>query len=310
MAASLGISVTGMNYLLTACTSLVVVGAVRIVGVILVIGLLVTPAATAYLLTDRLSRMLPIAALFGVGSVVGGAYVSDWVGFFATGPTIVVVSTVQFLVVLIVAPRYGLVADWWRRKTMVPQQLVEDVLGCFRKELDAPKQLSEVVATVGHPADQVHRAVRSLEKRDWLTSEKGELNLTPEGRREAKRLLRAHRLWETYLEHVGVPPEALHDQAHRLEHVHDEDTVDYLDDKLGHPLRDPHGAEIPEDFEHLVPGAEVKVSLLRHGHRAIITNISSAKVRNPLEVGVPVVAGERGGDGTLWRLRLSDGRVV
>ena len=58
MAASLGIPVVAIDYLLTTCTSLVVVSAVSIVGVILVVGLLVTPAATAYLLSDRLSRMM------------------------------------------------------------------------------------------------------------------------------------------------------------------------------------------------------------------------------------------------------------
>ncbi len=86
MAASLGFPVMAINYLLTTCTSLVVVGAVNIVGVILVVGLLVTPAATAYLLSDRLSRMLPLAAGFGVIGVLGGLYLSMWIGNVATGP--------------------------------------------------------------------------------------------------------------------------------------------------------------------------------------------------------------------------------
>lgn len=313
MAASIGISVVGMNYVLTACTSLVVVGAVRIVGVILVIGLLVTPAATAYLLTDRLTRMLPLSALFGVMAVVGGAYVSDWVGFFATGPTIVVVSSLQFLLVLVVAPRYGMVADWWRRTTVLPQQLLEDVLGCFRKELDQPKRVGELVNQVGRPADQIHRAIRHLQKREWMTEDGSDaLRLTDVGKREARRLLRAHRLWETYLQHVGVPAEALHDRAHRLEHVHDEETVDYLDDKLGHPLRDPHGAEIPEDFEHLVPGEEVRASLLRSGHRAVITRVGEVDDASldRLAVGAEIVAGERSADEALWTLVLPTGERV
>ena len=106
MAASLGISVVGVNYLLTTCTSLVVVGAVSVVGIILVVGLLVTPAATAYLLCDRLSRMLVLSATFGVSSVVGGLYSTIWLGQLgldvATGAAIVVISTIQFLFVLMV----------------------------------------------------------------------------------------------------------------------------------------------------------------------------------------------------------------
>ena len=104
-----------------------------------------------------------------------------------------------------------------------------------------------------------------------------------------------------------MPEEALHDQAHRLEHVHDEATVDYLDDKLGHPLTDPHGSEIPEDFEHLVPGEDVKVSLLREGHGGVVTRTPE---NLPLKVGMHVVAGPRREDGRLWTLRLPDGQLV
>ena len=57
MAASIGLPVLLIAYVLTTCVSLVVVSAVSMVGVILVVGLLITPAATAYLLSDRLKDM-------------------------------------------------------------------------------------------------------------------------------------------------------------------------------------------------------------------------------------------------------------
>jgi len=70
MAATIGMPVVLIDYALTTCVSLVVVSAVSMVGVILVVGLLITPAASAYLLSDRLDRMMVLAALFGVTSVV------------------------------------------------------------------------------------------------------------------------------------------------------------------------------------------------------------------------------------------------
>ena len=306
MAASIGINVVAMNYLLTACTSLVVVGAVQVVGVVLVVGLLVTPAATAYLLCDRLTRMLPLSALFGVTSVLGGLVISHWMNV-ASGPAIVIMSTLQFMVILACAPRYGMIADWWRRKTMVPQQLLEDVLGCFRKEMDKPREISQVIAEVDRPSEQIQRAIKNLDRRDWMQVDGQTLRLTDEGRREAKRILRAHRLWETYLQHVGMPVETLHDQAHKLEHVHDEDTVDYLDDKLGHPLTDPHGSAIPEDFVHLVPGEEVKVSLLREGHAGTVTLLDDKAVGTALSVGMHIVAGPREDNDRIWTLKLPNG---
>ena len=81
----------------------------QIVGMVLVVGLLITPAASAYLLCDRLSWMLGLSALLGVTSVVGGLYLSQWINV-APGSSIVVFGTMQFLVILTLAPRYGMLA--------------------------------------------------------------------------------------------------------------------------------------------------------------------------------------------------------
>lgn len=99
LAASLGVPVVAIDYLLTTCTSLVVVSAVNVVGVILVVGLLVTPAATAYLWSDRLARMIGLAALFAWTSFASGLGLSLWLNV-APGSAIVVMSTVQFLLSL------------------------------------------------------------------------------------------------------------------------------------------------------------------------------------------------------------------
>jgi manganese/iron transport system permease protein/iron/zinc/copper transport system permease protein len=123
MAASIGLPVLLLDYALTTCVSLVVVSAVSMVGVILVVGLLITPAATAYLLCDRLDRMMVLAALFGISSVVGGLYLCVWLDS-AGGGAVMLFCTLQFLVVLAVAPRYGLLARWLRRRRLVPQQVV------------------------------------------------------------------------------------------------------------------------------------------------------------------------------------------
>jgi ABC-type Mn2+/Zn2+ transport system permease subunit/Mn-dependent DtxR family transcriptional regulator len=308
MAASLGISVLAYNYLLTACTSLVVVAAVPLVGVILVVGLLVTPAATAYLICDRLSRMQLLSAMFGVTSVLGGFYVSNWVGTISTGPTIVFFSTLQFLFVLLVAPRYGFLANWMRRRSAVPQEVLEDVLGCLRKAKGERAPLATIQQYVQVPPAQLGRAINWLEGEKLITADDGFYSLTPAGGREARRLLRSHRLWEAYLKQVGTPEAELHKKAHLLEHLHDEETVDYLDDKLGHPLTDPHGSEIPEDFVHLVPGTVVKAALLREGHSGTIEDILYNLSGPSITKGGHITVGPRKENGTIWTLRLADGR--
>ena len=128
MAASLGLPVVALDYLLTGCTSLVVVAGVNIVGVILVVGMLIIPAGSAYLLCDRLRTMLWVSALLGWTSFIAGYAWSEWINV-APGSAVVVAGALQFFVILVVAPRYGLLADWTRRWQAVPQQMIEDVLG-------------------------------------------------------------------------------------------------------------------------------------------------------------------------------------
>ena len=306
MAASIGVPVALLDHLLTGCTSLVVVSGVNIVGVILVVGLLVTPAATAYLLSDRLQTMLGLAALFGWTSFLLGYFSAVWINV-APGSAIVVAATLQFLVVLIVAPRYGLLADWWRRRTAVGHRLLEDVLGWMIRAPKPDLNLANIAAGVNAPVETVRRVLSQLERRDMLQQRSGDFVLTNAGEHEARRLVRSHRLWEAYLEHVGTPAKEIHPNAHELEHVYDEEAVDYLDDKLGHPLLDPHGEEIPEDFVHLVPGAEVKASLLRNGRCGTVV---AAGPGIALQPGERITTQPREDTGKVWVFRDSAGREI
>jgi manganese/iron transport system permease protein/iron/zinc/copper transport system permease protein len=247
MAASIGLPVLLLDYVLTTCVSLVVVSAVSMVGVILVVGLLITPAATAYLLCDRLDRMMALAALFGVTSVIGGLYLCVWLDS-AGGGAVMLFCTLQFLVVLTVAPRYGLLARWLRLRRLVPQQLVEDVLTTIlRYEGDTPQA---VIRQYAQEPVHLSKALRQMEQDGRIVSSAGGYRLTEKGEKEARQVLRAHRLWETYLESIGTPEEALHPTAHHLEHVRANGALDYLDEKLGKPSHDPHGKKIPPPPEN------------------------------------------------------------
>ena len=242
MAASIGLPVLLIDYVLTTCVSLVVVSAVSMVGVILVVGLLITPAATAYLLCDRLDRMMWLSALFGVTSVVGGLYLCVWLDS-AGGGAIMLFCTLQFLVVLAVAPKYGLFARWLRLHNLVPQQVIEDILTTIlRYKKTTPL---EIVQQYVHSGKEITKALQRMTQDGLIIDKDNGYSLTKNGEKEANKVLRAHRLWEAYLEKIGTPEEQLHPTAHRLEHISDQKTVDYLDEKLGTPEHDPHGQTIP-----------------------------------------------------------------
>lgn len=92
--------------LLAACT----VAAMQTVGAFLVIAMVVTPGATAYLLTDRFPRLILIAIAVGTLSSLVGAYISFFLDG-ATGGVIVVLQTVVFLLAFVFAPKHGLLAN-------------------------------------------------------------------------------------------------------------------------------------------------------------------------------------------------------
>jgi manganese/iron transport system permease protein len=99
--------------LLSACT----VAALQTVGALLVIAMVVTPGATAYLLTDRFPRLIAISVAIGAISSFVGAYLSYFLDG-ATGGVIVVLQTSIFLVAFVLAPKHGMLAA--RRRTRVP----------------------------------------------------------------------------------------------------------------------------------------------------------------------------------------------
>jgi manganese transport system permease protein len=77
------------------------------VGIVLVVAMLITPGATAYLLTDRFDRMLILAVLSGLGASGLGTYLSYYLDA-STGGCIVLVQTLLFLLAMVGAPKYGL----------------------------------------------------------------------------------------------------------------------------------------------------------------------------------------------------------
>jgi manganese/iron transport system permease protein len=108
-ARSMGVRVFWLDLVLYVLVTLGVVISVRTIGNILVLALLITPAATARLLTDRLAVMMAVAPAIGGASALVGLYIS-WSWDYPTGGTIVLVLTACFLVAWFFAPRQGLLS--------------------------------------------------------------------------------------------------------------------------------------------------------------------------------------------------------
>lgn len=107
LATTLELPVERLRTLLLILISLTIVASLQTVGIGLVAAMLVTPAATAYLLTNRLSRMMVFSVLFGISSSILGLYLSYYISI-ASGSAIVLISTVFFVVAFLFSPRKGI----------------------------------------------------------------------------------------------------------------------------------------------------------------------------------------------------------
>lgn len=117
-ARSIGLRPGRLKLVFFTLLSASVVAAMQTVGAFLVIAMVVTPGATAYLLCDRFPRLIATSVLIGAGCSFAGAYISYFLDG-ATGGVIVVLMTLVFLIAFIWAPKHGLLAAW-RKVTVVP----------------------------------------------------------------------------------------------------------------------------------------------------------------------------------------------
>ena len=126
LASALGFSPAVIHYGLMAVSSVTTVGAFDAVGAILVVALMIAPAAAAYLLTTDLKKMLAIAIGFGIFSVISGYWFAHWLDASIAG-SITTMLGLLFLAVYLFAPAKGVIAVLYREK----QQRVEVSLLTF-----------------------------------------------------------------------------------------------------------------------------------------------------------------------------------
>jgi ABC-type Mn2+/Zn2+ transport system permease subunit/Mn-dependent DtxR family transcriptional regulator len=262
---SVGIPVRRVHYLLTVLLTVAIVISVQSVGVVLVAAMLITPAATAYLLTDRLHRMAVLSAVFGAVAGVAGAIFSvvltrpgrDW----PTGASMVLSAALLFTLAFLLAPRYGLIPRvarrWGRRSQTQAENLLRTLyLMAERRAGDGGKSIGQVDLRFGvhdvaakrqESVAHVRRLARLAARRRWIDRHSRDpLILTEQGLAEARRVVRNHRLWELFLaQEAGLGHEQVHADAEYIEHVLPPEVLARLERMLDHPALDPHGKMIP-----------------------------------------------------------------
>lgn len=261
-ARSLGIPAQAFHYLTMLLLTVAVVISLQAVGVVLVSAMLITPAAAAYLLTDRLHRMILLAAVFGMMAGLLGAFFSYLETGLPTGPFMVLGASAVFLVAYFFAPRYGviprLMLHVFRKKRIGLENTLKAVFqvresGGFSEE---GVILADLAMRRNIDLPTAEREARALVRQGWASLEnpgnfsvgirQRKLFLTPEGWEQSCKVVRNHRLWELYLTNAAqIQSDHVHDDAEVIEHILGEEIVAQIEKRLDFPTRDPHGKVIP-----------------------------------------------------------------
>ena len=243
-----------------------IVVALQAVGVVLVSAMLITPAAAAYLLTDRMHRMLLLAALFGMVAGVLGAFMSFLGNNLPTGPFMVLGASSVFVAAFLLGPRHGVLVRWWKRRSRAGRIRRENTLKSIYRVLeerefrDEGVSLRELAELRRESIEEARAESVDLVRHGLITThEEGNmLFFSPRGWQRACEIVRNHRLWELYLTNaVQYSPDHVHEDADKIEHVIGSETVRELERKLQFAKRDPHGRLIP-GLEDIYPSATVR----------------------------------------------------
>lgn len=146
-------------------------------------------------------------------------------------------------------PRNGGFARWRRARQLAARSQREDVVKHILKceASGQPATLASIAGALQISTSQVAELLVQLEVHGLVSYEQGALGLTPAGQEMALHIVRAHRLWESYLaEQTGVAEAEWHQRAERQEHLLTPKETAALAAQLGHPTYDPHGDIIPE----------------------------------------------------------------
>ncbi|HNA64984.1 MAG TPA: metal ABC transporter permease, partial [Saprospiraceae bacterium] len=127
LANTLGIHPDFIHYLMMTLLSLSVVASLRSVGVILVVAMLITPASAALLISDRLPKVLATSAILGMISAMTGLLLSIAYDF-PPGPSMAVVTTLIYLMIMLFAPQRGIVSRWRIKRKQELRIVIEDIL--------------------------------------------------------------------------------------------------------------------------------------------------------------------------------------
>ena len=256
--------------MLALVVAITVIG-LQAVGLILIVALLITPAAAARFWTHDLRTMTVLAALIGAAGGFIGATISALVPRLPAGAVIVVTTSAGFVISVLFGTRRGLLrvlverhrADRRIRREHLLRALfeqLEDQLGVLPgvRELAAtPVRREQLARRRGWSRAELASALRGARRAGWLrpgSAARQDLRLSAAGAEQALQVVRNHRLWELYLiRYADVATSRVDRGADRIEHVLGPELVAELEEQLDRQRDRAAVAASPHELDGMAP---------------------------------------------------------
>lgn len=263
-----GISPTLFHYMLASLVAVTCIASFEAVGNILVVAMLVVPAATAFLLCKQLHAMILVSVVIGTASAITGHMLAISVpvafGFKSVNSAaMMAVASGIFLVIAVIAsPKAGVLVRLIEQRTVARKIIGEDILALLYRHserrmknnnIPIPENRSvltkrDIAVQLKITLQRLSSVTSELVRNGWVSMTQTSVALTDKGHRVAQNLIRSHRLWEQYLSvEVNASDARLHAQAESLEHFTNSSMRDKLDAETGQSMLDPHGRSIPPE---------------------------------------------------------------
>ncbi|MEZ6234192.1 MAG: metal ABC transporter permease [Phycisphaerales bacterium] len=227
LATTQGYGATLLHYILMVVVAAATVASFEAVGSILVIAMLVGPAATARLLTDRLAPQIFTSAIVALATALLGYFAATAVpaafdkDSVSAAGSMAVAAGLLLAAAIVASPRHGLIARALRQRALARTVALEDLLGTlFRAAETGAPALAITDLRVALTPARLQAALAPATRAALITRDADTLRLTEAGHAAARDLIRRHRLWEHYLvDRVGLSPDHVHTTAESLEHL-------------------------------------------------------------------------------------------
>ncbi|NJB82033.1 metal ABC transporter permease [Wenyingzhuangia aestuarii] len=181
LAASLGFTPIGIHYGLMTVSSVTTVGAFDAIGAILVVAFMIVPAASIYLLTNNLKKMLVYSALLGVFASIVGYWIAHFLDASIAG-TIATVLGLLFFMVYLFAPDKGYISQWYKIKQQKTEvAMLVFMLHIANHEEEQERNVNHLQEHINWTSQLARKVLRLANQNNMIVIKNDVVSLTPKG---------------------------------------------------------------------------------------------------------------------------------